>query len=296
MTNVVEAVNQVVVYVFIPIGSFVSNTLLALTLIVVLLLTDAPSTLAGGMFLGAIIVVVLRTVRPRLGALARREIAGYERSIAAVQESLAGLRDVKVYALEEHTVARLRRGRTQQARANYMRSTFTAIPRIVIETAAVLAMLVFLVVRHENASSQEALATLGVFGYAIIRLLPTVSALLASVNTVQYGASAVEKLVHDLSLVGEPEELGSDAREIGPAPGLVLDGVAFRYTGAREPALHPTSLALAFGESVGIVGPTGSGKSTLLDVMAGLLDPTEGRVMVDEAPLVTCRRAYRRGG
>jgi len=50
---------------------------------------------------------------------------------------------------------------------------------------------------------------------------------------------------------------------------------AGRYTAVRD-----TTLAIAPGEFVSVVGPTGCGKSTLLNVAAGLLAPTSGRVFV----------------
>jgi NitT/TauT family transport system ATP-binding protein len=55
---------------------------------------------------------------------------------------------------------------------------------------------------------------------------------------------------------------------------------AGRYTAVRD-----TSLAIAAGEFVSVVGPTGCGKSTLLNVAAGLLAPTTGRVFVHGEPL-----------
>jgi ABC-2 type transport system ATP-binding protein len=54
-------------------------------------------------------------------------------------------------------------------------------------------------------------------------------------------------------------------------------GVARRY-GTRA-ALEPTDLALHEGESVALVGPNGAGKSTLLAILAGALEPSEGRVV-----------------
>ncbi|MDR5779616.1 ABC transporter ATP-binding protein [Caballeronia sp. LZ065] len=54
-----------------------------------------------------------------------------------------------------------------------------------------------------------------------------------------------------------------------------------RYTAVRD-----TSLAIAPGEFVSVVGPTGCGKSTLLNVSAGLLTPSSGAVKVFGEPLV----------
>ncbi len=62
------------------------------------------------------------------------------------------------------------------------------------------------------------------------------------------------------------ERLGYDYAPRTPLARTALDGVSL--------VLHP-------GERVGLVGQTGSGKSTLAQVMAGLLAPTAGRVLLD---------------
>ena len=46
-------------------------------------------------------------------------------------------------------------------------------------------------------------------------------------------------------------------------------------------ALRGVSVEISAGERIGIVGPTGSGKSTLVQHLAGLLEPTDGRVWLD---------------
>ncbi|WOF23383.1 ABC transporter ATP-binding protein [Microbacterium betulae] len=51
----------------------------------------------------------------------------------------------------------------------------------------------------------------------------------------------------------------------------------------RTPALHPTSLAIAAGERVGIVGASGSGKSTLLRLVLALEDADTGTVRCEDA-------------
>ena len=46
-------------------------------------------------------------------------------------------------------------------------------------------------------------------------------------------------------------------------------------------ALQPTSMEVAAGEFIAIVGPSGSGKSTLLSMIGGMLSPTSGRVILE---------------
>jgi osmoprotectant transport system ATP-binding protein len=62
-----------------------------------------------------------------------------------------------------------------------------------------------------------------------------------------------------------------------------LEGVAKSYAG--RPALQPTTLALPRGQTLALLGPSGCGKSTLLRLMLGLLQPDEGVVRFDGAPL-----------
>lgn len=69
---------------------------------------------------------------------------------------------------------------------------------------------------------------------------------------------------------------------------LSLKNVGFSY--GRRAVLDTVSLDFARGRFVAVVGPNGCGKSTLLKVMAGLLQPSEGAVLVEGAPLAGTSR------
>jgi NitT/TauT family transport system ATP-binding protein len=72
------------------------------------------------------------------------------------------------------------------------------------------------------------------------------------------------------------------------AAALALEGVRVTFVsqdGARYTAIHDTTLRVAPGEFVSVVGPTGCGKSTLLNVAVGLLQPSAGTVRVFGEPL-----------
>src|SRR3989442_15719460 len=71
-------------------------------------------------------------------------------------------------------------------------------------------------------------------------------------------------------------------------PALALEQVTVTFVsqdGARYTAIRDTTLRVAPGEFVSVVGPTGCGKSTLLNVAVGLLQPSAGSVRVFGEPL-----------
>jgi ABC-type nitrate/sulfonate/bicarbonate transport system ATPase subunit len=58
-------------------------------------------------------------------------------------------------------------------------------------------------------------------------------------------------------------------------------GMAFPTPAGIFRALSPLDLQIATGRFVSLLGPSGCGKSTLFNIIAGLLAPTEGRVLID---------------
>lgn len=67
----------------------------------------------------------------------------------------------------------------------------------------------------------------------------------------------------------------------------------YEESGRRLVALDGLSLAVGVGEFVALVGPSGSGKSTLLDIVAGLLSPDRGAVLIDGEPTNAAQRLGR---
>lgn len=59
---------------------------------------------------------------------------------------------------------------------------------------------------------------------------------------------------------------------------LQVDAVAIRFGGVQ--AVAGVSCSIARGDLVGLIGPNGAGKTTLLKIIAGLLAPDAGRVII----------------
>jgi ATP-binding cassette, subfamily B, bacterial CvaB/MchF/RaxB len=67
--------------------------------------------------------------------------------------------------------------------------------------------------------------------------------------------------------------------------GLSARGISFRYSDNEREIISGFNLDVAPGECVAIAGPSGAGKTTLLKILAGLLRPTAGAVLIDDVPL-----------
>ena len=85
-----------------------------------------------------------------------------------------------------------------------------------------------------------------------------------------------------VSLPQSPAALvdAESSAEATPLGEIVLEDAAFGYT-AGQHALMPTSLRIAPGQTVALVGETGAGKSTIAKLIARFYDVDTGRVLLD---------------
>ncbi len=71
---------------------------------------------------------------------------------------------------------------------------------------------------------------------------------------------------------------------------IELQDVSFRYPEAEKNTLSHVSLTIRPGEKLAIVGLNGAGKTTLIKLICGFLDPTEGKVLLNNIDIRTYNR------
>jgi ATP-binding cassette, subfamily B, bacterial CvaB/MchF/RaxB len=88
----------------------------------------------------------------------------------------------------------------------------------------------------------------------------------------------------------EPEDAGTGATASSVANILrrstwAARGISFRYSDSEPRIIADFDLDVAPGECVALAGPSGAGNTTLIKILAGLLRPTAGTVLLDDVPL-----------
>jgi iron(III) transport system ATP-binding protein/putative spermidine/putrescine transport system ATP-binding protein/spermidine/putrescine transport system ATP-binding protein len=77
-------------------------------------------------------------------------------------------------------------------------------------------------------------------------------------------------------------------------PSLSLDRLVKRYD--EQIAVNAVSLSIRDGEFVSLLGPSGCGKSTILRMIAGLIEPSSGRILIDDRDVTRLAANQRRVG
>jgi ABC-type multidrug transport system fused ATPase/permease subunit len=269
-----------------------SAAVLALFIVAALVAIDPPTALASAGALAFIYLAVSIVGRRLLGRNSRTVASAFSERVGLVQESLGGIRDVIIDNAQGVYLEAFRKVDSDYSRARAANSFIGTAPRFVIEAAGIVVIAAAsLLLAGRQGGFAVALPVLGALALGAQRLLPLVQQIYFGWSSIRGNRKVTDDILRLLALP-VPDDDG-DGDGDGGGPPLPLDreirmeGVRFTYPGRAEAALDGVSLSVARGARVALVGTTGSGKSTLADIMMGLIEPDEGRVTVDGAPLAS---------
>jgi len=97
------------------------------------------------------------------------------------------------------------------------------------------------------------------------------------------GESAYWALMDSIKAANDAEENFDGGVRPQFEHSIIFENVSFDYD--RHPVFNNLSLHVEAGALTTLVGPSGSGKTTIIDLTIGLLQPQQGRVMLDGVPL-----------
>ncbi len=277
-----QAVSELVTAVVLPVIRMIAEAFIVTGLLVVLLLMAPLATLGAIVVVGGVAVVLLLVVQPRLSLLGSIQHRAAKATLAAIQQGLFGIRDVKVLGRERAFAQEYAHSRRQMARASYLRDTAVKLPSIAFELALMVFIIgLFVITILRTGTAQEVLSVLGLFAYAGLRMQPSMQQIIQALNNLKFSSAPLADLHSDLLLVESMPEPGAQIDRLPFRQQLRIEQVSFRYESADRNALSDIDLTIRPGEQIGICGPTGGGKTTLTDIITGLLAPTSGRVTVD---------------
>ncbi|GAA2246674.1 ABC transporter ATP-binding protein [Rarobacter faecitabidus] len=123
--------------------------------------------------------------------------------------------------------------------------------------------------------------TLFAFLSYIVQILMAVMMTTMLTAIVPRAAVSAERVTEVLdTTTSVPDTVGAAISSRGPAT-LAFDHVTYRYPGAEDPVLRDVSFTIPAGSTTAIIGSTGAGKSTIVNLIARLMDATEGSIRVD---------------
>jgi ABC-type multidrug transport system fused ATPase/permease subunit len=240
------------------------------------------------------VVGLLAVFGRKMKKATRKSLMASSQMLGKLQETMSGLKVVKVYNQQDYEQSTFRRINNRLLKQLLKISKVDAATMPVLEVLGMVAGGAALIVgAHWLARGQmegpEFFGLLILLGAAAEAMRKTSDIW----NKIQEANAAAERVFDVLDEPVESEKPG--AIELEPLKERIeFTDVVFTYPGALNPVLKGINLSVQAGHNVAIVGPNGSGKTTLANLIPRFYDPDSGRILVDgkdiqEATLLSLR-------
>lgn len=282
VTNDVDTISM-----FVQFGGIMLLVSTAQMLVATVLMVIYSPVLAGVVYLCVIPLVVLVTkFQPMLGRAYGAVRVRVGDLLGAVSESIVGAVTIRAYGVEQRT-----EGRIDEAIEGHRRAAIKAQIRSVIAFTSgqafggITTAIVLVVGTVLAANDQMTLGQLLAFLFLVNLFTQPVQQATEIFNELQNAVAGWRRVIGVIDTPADVSDPGEDGVRLPRGPITVeFEDIAFSYPGGDR-VLQDVNLTFEPKTRIAVVGETGSGKTTLAKLLTRLMDPSEGRVLIDGVDL-----------
>lgn len=244
------------------------------------------------LFCGAVLVGVIWPVNHRIhvsGGVGLTSSRGLYRSVF---ENLVSLKIIKSYTAEEPYLDHLHSLSKEMELQQIKMAKYNAFTRFVntLGAAIIFSLLFYTAIEWLEVP----VANLLVMFFIFSRLMPHLASIQSTAQSLIHRAPTYTDFLTQLNELDRWQESQGSNGAITFRKSIVLKNVSFTYLDQQESALQDVSTSILCKQTVAITGCSGAGKSTLADLISGLLEPSSGKIFIDDIELSSeNRRAWR---
>ncbi len=280
--TVLSEVDQVIAEALMPVLNLIAQGILVFALLILIVLTDPFLALAVVIFFAFAYGGIYTFLRSRLSQVGIARVNANRMRFSILAEAFGGIKDIKVSGLEDFFVSRFDVPALNFSKNKAYVQIASQLPRFALEILVFggILLLVLLLTRGEDGFD-KILPVVTLYAFAGYRLMPAAQQIYASLTVLRSSRQALNNLIREINALPNVQETGPSNKRIRVKNSIFLDNVTYAYPLASKSAINDLSIKVMANSIVGFVGATGAGKTTLADVMLGLLQPQNGRLVID---------------
>ncbi len=195
-------------------------------------------------------------------------------------EAFKLIKEIKIYKKINFFVKKFIKLNTNIRYSEFRQNFFNSLPRLWLEWLLILifSVLIFYYLATES-SVEDIMVSLVIFAAVGIKLIPSLSRLISSLQLLSYYNSVVNT-IHRLFKIKEKKYVKQKYLDIN-IKDLSLKNLTFFYEDKKNPILSKINFKFQKNKIYGITGGSGAGKTTLINILLGLLEPKKGGVYIN---------------
>jgi len=201
-----------------------------------------------------------------------------------LQESVVGLRVVKIFGMQSYELARFEEENQSVLRAALKTTRAKLANQPLMEVLGAIGFSAVLVYGGENViAGTRTTGNFFAFLTSLYLCYAPFKGIARSNSTLQQGVSAAQDLFGILDTQADPPEPVQPREITAISRGIKASHVSFAYE--EERVIDDLDLDLPMGATIALVGASGGGKSTIIDLFCRFYDPSSGVISIDGVDL-----------
>ena len=238
--------------------------------------------------LGLILIIIALhnyILKPKTIRYGRNRTEALDYIYQAVDEGLRGFKEVKILNKESYFKKILKKGVDKVFKSELKSDLILYYPRYLYELVIVIFIISFVIFKiYEGQATSDIIPIVGTFAVASIRVIPSISIISTGLIMIQYSFFAIDIIFNDIVSLKNGKEIDKNSikkENKKQIEFLELKNIKFKYPNSNDYVFNNLSLEIKRNDCIGIIGDNGSGKTTLVDILLGLLQPSEGKILVN---------------
>ena len=287
LSNLAQKTGSIVTIIFSAINIF-NAILISLAIIIVLILNEPIYT---GFLILILISFFYLTFKVKSQLILKKgEILNHSQNkIIDIFENTVGyLPEIIIYNLEKFFFNFFSSASKDSAKSSSYIRTTGLLPRVYLEMFIIVIVIIiifFLSLGDKRVENNIIYLTILAFGAQ--KILPLINSIYNFSVSFKGATPIVSSFLNVLNYNSNLLSLNEDDQK-NTSPEIIfkrqleIKNLSYKYNNSLKKILNNISLKILKGEKVVLKGQTGSGKSTLVNIISGLLDPLEGKIIVDD--------------
>ena len=202
-----------------------------------------------------------------------------------LNESLNSIKEIILFKAKNYFSLKFQKKSNEVSEYGYKMSFINRLPKIYFEIVVLLMVVSIIIIsKYNNEDTLSTIGTLSIFLISSLKIIPSLNKIVTSLQGIKYSQAAIESLKKDIDDIKNFnfDKNGNRNLTNKKFERLTLKDLSFSYNFKDEKVLEKINLDISSGEFIAVIGKTGVGKSTFLNLLTGILEPTEGDILIND--------------